>query len=209
VITVVSVIYLVIALGYPAGAGTLPAIIAAIAAAVALFRLASWAVRGVASTRSARTAGAAGAGPATADVPAAMAAAPARYAAESGGGLESQHDPFGQSDLAEPTTAGHPDPARPEHGPPEPEQPVPERRRRRAVRELTALGWIWAAVAAAYLFGFEVGVPVVAAAYCLTSVEWSRRWQRLAYAAAVTGITFAIAYGFVSLFSLTFSGVLA
>ena len=51
-------------------------------------------------------------------------------------------------------------------------------------------------------------MPVVAAAYCLTSVEWNRRWQRLAYAGVVTGTCFGIAYAFVSLFSLTFSGVL-
>ena len=51
--------------------------------------------------------------------------------------------------------------------------------------------WIWAAVGASYLFGFEIGVPLVAAAYCLTSVEWTRRWQRLAYAASVTGSRWA------------------
>jgi len=73
---------------------------------------------------------------------------------------------------------------------------------------LAALGWIWATMAASYLFGFEVGVPVVAAAYCLTAVQWNHRWQRLAYAAVVTGTSFGIAYGFISLFNLTFSGVL-
>ena len=79
---------------------------------------------------------------------------------------------------------------------------------RRTARELVALGWIWTAVAASYLFGFEVGVPVVAAAYCLTAVQWDRRWQRLTYAAVVTATSFGIAYAFVTLFSLTFSGVL-
>ena len=78
----------------------------------------------------------------------------------------------------------------------------------RTTRELVALGWIWAAVAASYLFGFEVGVPVVAAAYCLTAVQWDRRWQRFTYAAVVTATSFGIAYAFVTLFSLTFSGVL-
>ncbi len=51
-------------------------------------------------------------------------------------------------------------------------------------------------------------MPLVAAAYCLTSVAWNRRWQRLAYAVVVTGTSFGIAYAFVSLFSLTFTGVL-
>jgi hypothetical protein len=88
------------------------------------------------------------------------------------------------------------------------DQPESGRRKGRTTRELVALGWIWAAVAASYLFGFEVGVPVVAAAYCLTAVQWDRRWQRLTYAAVVTATSFGIAYGFVTLFSLTFSGVL-
>jgi hypothetical protein len=48
VIAVVSVIYLVIALGYPADAGGVPAIIAAIAAAAALFQLAA---RGIGALR--------------------------------------------------------------------------------------------------------------------------------------------------------------
>jgi hypothetical protein len=76
-------------------------------------------------------------------------------------------------------------------------------------RELVALGWIWAAVAASYLFGFEIGVPVAAAAYCLTAIEWGRRWQRLTFAAGATATAFLIAFGFVSLFHLTFTGLLA
>jgi hypothetical protein len=92
----------------------------------------------------------------------------------------------------------------------EPAGPVrPGERRRRTKRELVALGWIWGAVAASYLFGFEIGVPVAAAAYCLTAVGWDRRWQRLTFAAAVTGTAFLIAFGFVSLFHLTFTGLLA
>ena len=64
-------------------------------------------------------------------------------------------------------------------------------------------------MAATYLFGFQIGVPLVAGAYCLVSLEWSRRWQRLAFAVAVTGAACVIATGFVSLFHLTFSGLLA
>jgi putative tricarboxylic transport membrane protein len=225
VIAVVSIIYMIIALGYPADAGGVPAIIAAIAAAVALFRLAS---RGVAVLRH-RTArhGAAGgqlgvAAPEAMD--AALATVPAGYDTEAGresaaghespaghdieagGGLESQPGPFGRNEGLEPAETGHP--AAPQGGGHPADQPEPGRRWRRTAREFAALGWIWAAVGASYLFGFEIGVPVVAAAYCLTSVEWNRRWQRLAYATVVTGVAFVIAYGFVSLFSLTFTGVL-
>jgi putative tricarboxylic transport membrane protein len=206
VIVVVSVIYIVIALGYPAAAGGVPEIIAAIAAVVALFQLAS---RGIALLRH-RTAGgsAAGgelAGTATPEGMAAeLATVPAGPDTGSGhdseaGGLESQQGSFGRS-------AGFEVPT-PQDSGQLADQPEP-RYRGRTARELAALGWIWAAVAASYLFGFEVGVPVVAAAYCLTAVQWNRRWQRLTYAAVVAATSFGIAYGFITLFSLTFSGVL-
>jgi hypothetical protein len=196
VIAVVSVIYLVIALGYPADAGGVPAIIAAIAAAVALFQLAA---RGIGALRH-RT------GPPTepmetapAVMDAALVTVPARR--DSGAGRETltEHDAVREPGPPETTPRGS--------GGPAAEQPARGRRSRRTTRELVALGWIWAAVGASYLFGFEVGVPLVAAAYCLTSVEWRRRWQRLTYAAVVTGTCFGIAYAFTSLFSLTFSGV--
>ncbi|HEX3711702.1 MAG TPA: hypothetical protein VHV09_02815, partial [Trebonia sp.] len=80
--------------------------------------------------------------------------------------------------------------------------------RTRIMRELVALGCIWAAIVATYLLGFEIGVPLVAAAYSLTSVEWNRRWQRFAYAAIVTGAAYGISDLFLSLFHLTFSGSL-
>lgn len=212
VIAAVSVVYLIIALGYPADAGRLPAIVAAVAAAMALLRLASRAVRAVAAGRRpdrARDAVAAAPAvgvPAARTTDAALAALPAGHEPGSGRRLEGHPDTFGIPDRTEPAPAGYPDAAPQERGQPEPEQRGSGRRR--TARELAALGWIWAAVAASYLFGFEIGIPVVAAAYCLTSVEWTRRWQRLAYAAAVTGTAFAIAYGFVSLFNLTFTGVL-
>jgi putative tricarboxylic transport membrane protein len=213
VIAVVSIIYMVIALGYPSAAGGVPAIIAAVAAAVALFRLAS---RGIGMLRH-RTAGDAVAATGTAEavapeaMDAALATVPAGHGTGSGhealaghdsetsGGLESQPGPFGQRVGLEPEPEGSRPPA---------DQPQSGRRMRRTARELVALGWIWAAVAASYLFGFEVGVPVVAAAYCLTAVQWDRHWQRFTYAAVVTATSFGIAYAFVTLFSLTFSGVL-
>ncbi|HEX4255257.1 MAG TPA: hypothetical protein VH089_09225, partial [Streptosporangiaceae bacterium] len=91
----------------------------------------------------------------------------------------------------------------------EPEPLHPRDRRRRIGREFAALGWIWAAIGLTYLFGFQIGVPVAAAAYCLTSIDWARRWQRLTFAASVAVVTLAIAIGFVSLFHLTFTGLLA
>ena len=222
VIAVVSVIYMVIALGYPADAGGVPAIIAAIAAAVALFRLASRGI-GAAPPPDLRAPGPASEprpGAARGDravAPEAMNAEPAtvprpgRRARDrrrprrrgSGGGpgdAGRARCRAGAEDRGKSRREGSRASGR---GPAGARAPL-----RRTSREFVALGWIWAAVGASYLFGFEIGVPLVAAAYCLTSVEWNRRWQRLTYAAVVTGMCFGIAYAFISLFSLTFSGVL-
>jgi putative tricarboxylic transport membrane protein len=233
VIAVVSIVYLVIALGYTPDAGRVPAIIAAIAAAVALFRLISWAVRTVADARRPGVATAsAGTMPAMAGAPASVPAhaaggtvtAPGTAEPLTGPGFAGQ-DLTGRdlddAELAGPHLAGPalggpqfpgPEGGQPGGAPPDRRQPdvrPPGGRRRRTARELVALGWIWGAVVASYLFGFEIGVPVIAAAYCLTAIEWGRRWQRLTFAAAVAGTGFVIALGFVSLFHLTFSGLLA
>lgn len=191
VIAVVSAVYLAIALGYPADAGRVPAIVAGIAVAVSVFRLASRAVRGLRG----RTAVADREEP----VPAGAA-----LAGVSAGGRGSADDPFGLSELPEPSGTGHPAAGPGDAG----TEPDPGRRRRRLGRELAALGWIWAAIALSYLFGFVIGVPVAAAAYCLTSVEWSRRWQRFTYAAVVTLVAFGISYGCEYLFNLDFYGLL-
>jgi hypothetical protein len=180
---------------------------------MAVVRLISSAVRAIADRRRS------GRATEAADDEPAMAGTSAPVAARTAGGTltaAGTGEPSATSaDLAGPAPGGI-DPGPPESGPLEPGQAEPGQAgrgqpgaRRRTARELVALGWIWAAVAASYVFGFEIGVPVIAAAYCLTSISWSRRWQRLTFAAAVTGTAFVIALGFVSLFHLTFSGLLA
>lgn len=235
VIAAISLVYLVIALGYPADAGRLPAIIAAIAAAVALLRLAAWAFRMLASRgKPDLRAGTAGEIPVMADTPepVGVQAASGTQAARTAEGALAAEQEFGHPDLGDwdpdgPDRAGlgpdrtsvRPDrsgapglgPERVGVGPGRLDGAVVAPaggRRGRTARELAALGWIWAAVLASYLFGFQIGVPVVAAAYCLVAIGWRRRWQKLTFAAAVTGTAFVIAFGFVSLFHLTFTGLL-
>ncbi|HTU72402.1 MAG TPA: tripartite tricarboxylate transporter permease [Trebonia sp.] len=205
VIAVVSVIYMIMALGYGTDAGAVPAIIAAIAAVISVFRLASRAIHALLT----RASGSRQATPALADtalavVPAGAAgldAGPDAGLAGGGGGLDAAV-PAADGASAAGSHEGEPP------GPAEGASAEPARRRRRMARELAALGWIWAAIAASYLFGFEIGGPLAAAAYCLTSVEWSHRWARLSYTVVVTGLAFGIAYGFISLFNLTFTGLL-
>jgi putative tricarboxylic transport membrane protein len=199
VIAVVSVVYLVISLGYPTDAGRIPAIVSGLAAVLALARLATWAVKQVTARRQ-----------------------PADAASETALEPEPVREP-------EPAPAPEPEPAMaasvpgavapaalvldgaPPPGPDgiEAEPLAPADRRRRIGREFAALAWIWAAIVLSYLFGFQIGVPVVAAAYCLTSIDWNHRWQRLAFAASATAVAAIIAIGFVSLFHLTFTGLLA
>lgn len=215
VIVVLSAGYMIIALGYAAGAGTLPAIVAAIAAVTALTRLASRGARVALARRRPderpafqgedggaavpRPAGVALAGAAAAD--AALAAVSAGHEAAAGLGRGEQ-PPGPAAEAGQPATAagaatrdGREDDGRSGGW-------------RRAAREFAALGWIWAAVAASYLFGFEIGIPVVAGAYCLTAVQWRHHWQRITHTAVVVAVSLAVAYGFVSLFSITFTGFL-
>jgi putative tricarboxylic transport membrane protein len=210
VIAVVSIIYMITAIGYGADAGQVPAIIAGIAAVVSLFRLVSRAIRGLRARTSVTHQGE----PALADAALAVATAgPAGLETGDGGGWGSQDHPFGTNDLPEPAATGHPAADPQGNQPPDAERitapaPEPAQRRRRLVRELVALGWVWGAIAASYLFGFAIGVPLIALVYCLTSVEWKRLWQRLLYAGVVTCAAFGITYVFISLFHLTFNGLI-
>jgi putative tricarboxylic transport membrane protein len=225
VIAVVSLIYLVISLGYPADAGRIPAIVSALAAALSLGQLISWGIRLAAEHRhpadvspgippadvspAIPPADVSPMAPELTDEPAATPApetSPDPALTPGGaGGLAPFAAPGGLA-LGALAVDGAPQP-----GPAgtEPEPLHPRDRRRRIGREFAALGWIWAAIVLSYLFGFQIGVPVAAAAYCLTSIGWTHRWQRLAFAASVTVVALGIAMGFVSLFHLTFTGLLA
>jgi putative tricarboxylic transport membrane protein len=201
VIAVVSLIYMVVALGYAAGAGTLPAIIAAIAAAVALFRLASRGVELLRDRSSGRNTELGAVVPAADAALAAVTAGHDAAAVDAAAGLnpgpgdtDGHQGSFGDGGDAGPAEGAD-------------RELSQVHRRLRTKRELAAIGWIWGAIVASYLLGFEIGVPLAAAAYALTSVEWNRMWQRLTYAAVVTGAAFGIAYCFLTLFNFTFAGI--
>jgi putative tricarboxylic transport membrane protein len=207
VIAAVSISYMVIALGYLSGAGTVPAVIAGLAAVIAVFRLLA---RAVAALRARLS----GAPASTVTVPEqALATIPAdrtagREAAGAGSG-DRNDGAFGTPELPEPEIGPHVG-GDPQYSGPSDETPEGERSRRRlrVGREFAALGWIWGAILAAYLFSFAIGVPLVALLYCLFGVKWPRLWQRLLYAGVVTCLAFGIAYTFIDLFSLTFNGLL-
>ncbi len=80
--------------------------------------------------------------------------------------------------------------------------------RPRSLRELAALGWIWLAVVASYLIGFEIGLPLAVVAYAATALRWRRSWQRVAFTICAGGCAFAVSDAFIALFHLTFIGKL-
>jgi putative tricarboxylic transport membrane protein len=212
VIAVVSILYMIIAFGYASGAGTVPAIIAALAAVIAIFRLITHAVAAV----RARLSGAPASSAAVTEtsVPAEALASvsvdhPADREAAGLGEGDRSNGAFGSSEFGEPAAGPHAG-RDPRYSGPTDETPEAERsrRRNRLGRELGARGWIWGAILAAYLFSFAIGVPLAVLLYCLFGVKWTRRWQRLLYAVAVTAVSFGVCYIFIDLFSLTFNGLL-
>jgi len=184
-----------------------PAIIGGVAAVVALFRLAS---RGIVLLRQRAAGGAGLAATVTTDVE--LATVPVGPDTGSvldseAGTVGSQPGSFGLGGGLEPAETGQRDATQLGGGDPA-DRPDSGRRSLRTAREFAALGWIWGAILATYLFGFEVGVPVIVAAYCLIAIQWEHRWQRLTYAVLVTALSYGIAYAFITLFSLTFTGIL-
>jgi hypothetical protein len=139
----------------------------------------------------------------------ALATIPAERETAGAGSGDRSDGAFGSSEFGEPPAGPHAG-RDPQYSGPTDETPEAERsrRRNRLGRELGALGWIWGAILAAYLFSFAIGVPLAILLYCLFGVKWTRRWQRLLYAGVVTCVSFGVCYIFISLFSLTFNGLL-
>jgi putative tricarboxylic transport membrane protein len=139
----------------------------------------------------------------------ALATIPAERETAGAGSGDRSDGAFGSSEFGEPPAGPHAG-RDPQYSGPTDETPEAERsrRRNRLSRELGALGWIWGAILAAYLFSFAIGVPLAILLYCLFGVKWTRRWQRLLYAGVVTCVSFGVCYIFISLFSLTFNGLL-
>lgn len=182
-VLVVSLTYLLVALGYPSSAGTVPAAVAAIAVLISAFRLLG---DGRAWWRSRRR---------TTDPIAASPKPPRPDAAPVGragtGGV-------GEALLVRGIT---------EQGTVE-AVAVPEDRRRLHLREFAALAWTAGFALSAYLLGFEVGIPLASAGYCLGTKTFPTLRGRAVFAVATAVVTGAIAVEFFHLFHFTYSGLL-
>lgn len=196
VIAAVSIAYVVGMLRYPPNAGRLPAIVASVAAVVALSRLFGWGIEATRARLARPTSNAnAISSPAFAGVQGTVLAQPGSALRAAGGPSEGTARFAGNEVGKE---------ARPDLGSPggQPED------RGRLSREVAALGWVATASAGTFLLGFELGLPLVVAGYCLVGIEWGEKMHKFAFALVTTGAAFAIAFAFVSLFHLTFRGQL-
>jgi len=176
VIAGVCIAYTVTALGYPSQAGRLPAIISSIGAATALYRLGRWGLA-LASLRRMRG---------------------ELASLKSGIRAASANDTSYSADST--VTCVGPDDSGARTEPPQLSKRLVN------LREGAALLWIFVLVLAAYLLGFELGLCIGVAGYCLTSAGCQTVKSRFVLAVPVSALTFGIAYLFVTLFHLTFAG---
>lgn len=196
--------YVAIASGYPLGAMVAPMIVGVITLVVACGRT----VGGLVRLRRAMTARARQAvDPPSVAVGAAVGAgdsavlvagqAPPGAAGDAGGGGRG-------AGAGPPVGQDYPSPV---EEPRSPAAPAPTDGRAQ-IRELLALGWVVAFPVGAYLLGFRVGIPLVAAVYCLIGIEFETRLRRIAFAVGATVAVALAAYGFVGLFHLTYTAVI-
>jgi putative tricarboxylic transport membrane protein len=182
VIAGVCIAYTVTALGYPSQAGRLPAIISSIGAATALYRLGRWGLA-LASLRRMRKE--------LASLKSGIRAASANDTSDSSVSTVTCVGPGASGAGTEPRQSSEP----------------PQLSKRLVnFREGAALLWIFVLVLAAYLLGFELGLCIGVAGYCLTSAGCQTVKSRFVLAVPVSALTFGIAYLFVTLFHLTFAG---
>ena len=190
---VVSVAYVLVALGYPPAAGTVPAAVGAVAVAMSAFRLLSdgrtWWHSRMPIVEAVRS---------LSESPLPGASLAGRTGSVPGAEFDGRDGAVGEVLLAEELT---------EQGTTEALE-IPEDRRRLHLREFAGLAWTASFALSAYLFGFEVGIPLVSAAYCMATRTFPTLPRRAVFAVATALVTGAIAVEFFQLFHFTYSGVL-
>jgi putative tricarboxylic transport membrane protein len=81
-------------------------------------------------------------------------------------------------------------------------------RRKRNMRELAAIGWFVGFAIAAFILGFEIGIPLITIIYSLVIKEFTSVRRRIIFTISAALATGIISYGFVQLFHLTFHGMI-
>lgn len=199
-IMVIGAFYSLVASGYPSDAGRLPTVVGALAALVAAWRLARYVVwRSKKKTldangpRVGEPVEAALAGRASFSMAKLAAGPKARslVSLERGGGLP----------VADPTDAIPSISTDPERSTPR------SKISSASSREAIALGWVALTVAACWLVGFDVGLPVAAGGYSVACSGIGNTQLRIGFAGFTAAASWFIAYGFAVLFHFGYSGL--
>lgn len=74
-------------------------------------------------------------------------------------------------------------------------------------RELMALAWLAVFIASTVLFGFKVGIPLAGGIYSLIGVKWDRTWKRGVFVVATVVVLYALIMVFIDTLHYTFSGI--
>ncbi len=75
-------------------------------------------------------------------------------------------------------------------------------------REVMAVVWAGAFVGAIFIFGFQLGIPLAALAYCIFGVRFEKRSFKYIYLVCTVGALSVLASEFMSAFHLTYAGVI-
>ncbi len=75
-------------------------------------------------------------------------------------------------------------------------------------RELMSLGWLLIFLASTILFGFRIGIPLAGGIYSLVGVRWPKTWQRAVFVVATVVVLYILILAFVDTLHYSFSGII-
>lgn len=81
-------------------------------------------------------------------------------------------------------------------------------RRRRYLREVSALGWAIGMLVVCWLIGFRIGVPLVVLTYGLTAVRFATTRNRVIFSVGAAAVMFGVCEGIFQILHLTFVSAL-
>ncbi|MCL4553325.1 MAG: hypothetical protein EPN30_09885 [Actinomycetota bacterium] len=181
VMAVFAVTYFIVGMGYPSQAGQIPVVVGILAAAASVYRLI---IDFPVWLHSRHVDGS--------DLPQGGLAVPKP-------GAETEIEPVGTEGLAVAVIT------RMEH---DDEPETKKDRRHQNIREFIGILWFAGTAAASLVLGFKIGVPLMTFVYAMVNKDLASLKKRVVFAVASTVVTGTLAYAFVSLFHLTFHGMI-
>lgn len=197
VMLVGSAWYMIVALGYPTGAGRVPAVISAVVVFIAIFRV-IFDIRKFVILRS--LLGSSSVAPGNVGSTLTTAGSPGVD-----GTTEEKQD-FPSAALGTLLQRGSVATV----DVPEFEEKPEQHGQRYSVgwRQLMSLGWFALFIFTTVLLGFRIGIPLAGGIYSLIGVRWPKTWQRVAFIFATVIVLYLLIAVFVDTLHYTFAGLI-